>query len=179
MMMSSMIVDIRTTKITILILIAAHLILVLVQVIVVVHFLFTITRLTARGWRVVGLWQGSDLVAQDAANRAHRRHIVLVADPFGQQLIADLPGEYARIAVLVVTNLSDHFWGRDAWFRATDRARQYRACFLVAGEYLGDAAVRDLELTRDITWSDAFRRQVHYLHAHCVRQWSAVYEHST
>lgn len=87
------------------------------------------------------LGQVADLVAQDAADGAHRGHVVLVTDAVGQQSVSDLPGKDAGVALLVIPNVLDHVGGGDARFAAPDGPGQDRACLVVARQDLAHAAV--------------------------------------
>lgn len=98
--------------------------------------LFAAAAATAAATRVVGcagLRKAADLVPQDAANGADRRHVVLVADAVGQQAVPDLPGEDPRVALLVVSDVLDHVGGGDAGFAPADGAGQDGARLVVAG----------------------------------------------
>jgi len=128
------------------------------------------------GGRLVGLRQRADLVAEDAADGADRGHVVLVADALVEELVADLPGEDARVAVLVLADLGDDFGRGDARFGAADGAGQDGAGLLVAGEDLGDAAVGDLELAGDVAGPDAQVGHFDDAHADRVGQRAAVDE---
>lgn len=52
------------------------------------------------------------------------------------------------------------------------------ARFVEAGQYLGDAAVRDEQLAGDIARTNAQQCQLHDAPAHVVRQRTAVHEHA-
>jgi len=65
-----------------------------------------------------------DLVAQDAADAADRRNVVLVAHGVGQQLVAYFPREDARVLLLVSPDRVDDSTGGNARLAAADRARQ-------------------------------------------------------
>ena len=87
-----------------------------------------------------GLRQATNLIAQNTADGAHRGHVVLVADAVGQQPVADLPGEDAGVALLVVPDMLDHVGGGDAGFAAPDSAGQDVARLVVARQDLAHAA---------------------------------------
>ena len=135
-------------------------------------------RLAVAAVAAIGLRERTDLVAQDAADRAHRRHVVLVAYALVKQLVAYLPGEDARIALLVLAYLADHLGRGDARLAAADGARQDAARLLVAREYLAHAAVRDAQLARDVARPDAQVGHLHNAHADRVGQRTAVDEHA-
>jgi len=75
------------------------------------------------GLVVALLGQVPDLVAEDAADRADRRHVVLVAHAVGQQAIPDLPGEDARIPLFVGPDMFNHRGGGDPRLAASDSPR--------------------------------------------------------
>ena len=52
--------------------------------------------------------QRSDLIAQDPRDGTYRRHVVLVAHAVGQQTVADLPREDARVFALELFDVADH-----------------------------------------------------------------------
>ena len=52
--------------------------------------------------------QRTDLVAQDPRNGTNRRNVVFVADAVGQQPVADLPCEDARVFALQLFNVTHH-----------------------------------------------------------------------
>ena len=56
----------------------------------------------------------SDLIAQDSTDTAHRRDIVFIADRVGEQLVAYLPREDARVLLLVPADRVHDPVGRDA-----------------------------------------------------------------
>ena len=64
--------------------------------------------------------QSPNLVPQDPTYGRHRRDVVLVADPLGQEPIPDLPGKYSRILLLQIADESDNLWGCHPWLTATD-----------------------------------------------------------
>lgn len=75
------------------------------------------------GVRVGGrVHQRSYLVPKYPADRADRRHVVLVADAIGEQLVPDFPGENSGILLLQLLDVGDHLGGGDARLRAADRA---------------------------------------------------------
>lgn len=125
-----------------------------------------------------GLRQAADLVAQDAADGAHRGHIVLVTDAVGQQPVADLPGKDARVSLLVVPDVLDHVGSGDAGLAAPDGPGQNGAGLVVARQDLAHAAVGYAELPTDVTGSDAQLRQLHNAQADGVGQGAAVDEHT-
>ena len=50
----------------------------------------------------------TDLIPQDSGDGRDGRDVVLVADAVGQEPVADLPGEDARIFALQLFNVTDH-----------------------------------------------------------------------
>jgi hypothetical protein len=128
--------------------------------------------------RVIGLRERSNLIAQNATYRAHRRHIVLVTDALVQEFIAYFPREYARVLVLVLAYLAHDLGRGHAWLAAANGARQNAARFLEAGQYFAHTSMGHLELTRDVTRSYAFRGQIYNLHSNRVGQRSTVDKHA-
>lgn len=101
------------------------------------------------------LRQIPDLVAQDPADRADRGEIEFVAHPVGQQSVPNLPGENARVPLLVSPNVFHYGRGGDSRLAAADSTRQNGACLVVAGQNLAHAAMRDPQLPADITRPDS------------------------
>lgn len=128
--------------------------------------------------RVVRLADRAQLVPQNPRDRADARHVVLVADALGEQTVADLPGEDARVLLLQLADVCDDFGRRDARLRAADRSRQNRARLVIARQYLGHAAVADAQLPRYITRTDPQARQLHDTQPRLVWQGPPVYEDS-
>lgn len=100
------------------------------------------------------LRQIPDLVAQDPANRADRGQIEFVAHAVGQQSVPNLPGENARVPLLVSPNVFDYSRGGDSRLAAADSAGQNGARLVIAGQNLAHAAMRDPQLPADITRPD-------------------------
>ena len=89
------------------------------------------------------LGQVADLVAQYAADGAHRGHVVLVTHAVRQQAVPYLPGEDAGVSLLVGPDVLHHGGGGDSRLAAPNGSWQDRACLIVARQDLADAAVRD------------------------------------
>ena len=64
-----------------------------------------------------------NLIPQNPTDRTHRGHIVLVAHTVRQQLVADLPGEYTRVAFLVHFDMLHYIWGGDPGLGPPDGSR--------------------------------------------------------
>lgn len=126
--------------------------------------------------RLVGprLRQTANLIAQDAADGAYRRHVVFIADAVGQQPVANLPGKDARVTLLVVPNVLDHVGGGDTGFAASDGPWQDGTCLVVASQDLAHAAVGYPKLPADVTRSDTQLRQLHDAQADGIGQGAAV-----
>ena len=88
-----------------------------------------------------------DLVAQDAADAADRRNVVLVAHGVGQQLVAYFPREDARVLLLVSPDRVDDSTGGNARLAAADRARQDGPGVVIARQDFAHASVRHLRIT--------------------------------
>lgn len=95
-----------------------------------------------------------DLVPQDSADGAHGRHVELVADSVRQELVADLPGEDARVALFVEFDVLHDVGSRHAWLGTTDRTGQYTSSLIIPREDLRDATMGDAQLSGDVTWPD-------------------------
>lgn len=89
------------------------------------------------------LSQVADLVAQDAADGAHRGHVVLVTHAVRQQAVPDFPGKDARVPLLVGPDVLHHGGGGNSGLAAPNGSWQDRASLVVARQNLADAAVRD------------------------------------
>lgn len=70
------------------------------------------------------LGQVADLVAQDAADGAHRGHIVLVTHSIRQQAVPYFPGEDAGIPLLVGPDVLHHGGGGDPRLATPDGSWQ-------------------------------------------------------
>lgn len=101
------------------------------------------------------LRQIPDLVAQDPANRADRGQIEFVTHAIGQQSVPNLPGENARVPLLVSPNVLDYGRGGDSRLAAADSAGQNRTRLVIAGQNLAHTAMRDPQLPADITRPDS------------------------
>ena len=108
-------------------------------------------RLAAAGEVV----QAPDLVPQDPADGGHGRHVVLVADPFRQESIPDLPSEDSGILLLQLPDEPDHLRGGHPRLAAADGPGQNRAGLVIPSQDFRDAAVTDPELPRDVAGPDA------------------------
>jgi hypothetical protein len=84
-----------------------------------------------------------------------RKYRHLVADALGQKPVPDLPREDAGILLLEVADEADHLGRRDARRAAADGARKDGPGLVVPGQDLGDAAVADPQLPRDVARPDA------------------------
>lgn len=123
------------------------------------------------------LRKSPDFIPEDAADGADGGHVVLIAHPVGQQPVPDLPGEDARVPLLVVPDALHHGGGGDPRLAAADGPRQDGAGLVVASQDLGNAAVRDPQLAADVAGPHTELRQLHDPQAHRVRQRAAVHEH--
>lgn len=117
-----------------------------------------------------------DLIPEDAADGAHGRHVVLVAHAVRQQPVPDLPGEDARVALLVVPDALHHGGGGDPGLAAADGAGQDGAGVVVTGQDFRHAAVRDAQLAADVAGPHPELRQLHDPQPHRVRERPAVDE---
>lgn len=72
----------------------------------------------------MGMRQTAQLISEDARNGTNTGNVRLVADILSQQTIANLPRENARVLLLQLTDVVDHFRGSYTWFRAPDRTGQ-------------------------------------------------------
>lgn len=126
---------------------------------------------------LVLLRQTPDFIPEDPADGADGRHVVLVAHPVRQQPVPDLPGEDARVALLVVPDALHHGGGGDPGLAAADGPGQDGAGVVVAGQDLGHAAVGDAQLAADVAGPHAELRQLHDPQPHRVGQRPPVNEH--
>ncbi len=81
------------------------------------------------------------LVADNAVDAGDTGHALLVADPFRQQPVPDLPGEHGGVLLLVLADGVHHVGCGHLGLAPADHARLEVPCLVVAGEDLGDAAV--------------------------------------
>lgn len=121
--------------------------------------------------------KGPDFIPEDAADGAHGGHVVFITHSVRQQPVPDLPGEDARVPLLVVPDALHHGGGGDPRLAAADGSRQDGAGLVVARQDLGHAAVGDPQLAADVAGPHAELRQLHDPQAHRVRQRAAVHEH--
>lgn len=126
---------------------------------------------------LTGLWKCPDFSPEDAADGADRRHVVLITHPVRQQPVPDLPGEDARVPLLVTPDALDHGGGGDPGLAAADGSGEDGAGLVVAGQDLGHAAVGDPQLAADVAGPHTELRQLHDPQPHRVRQRSAANEH--
>lgn len=129
------------------------------------------------GLVVTLLRQVPDLVPEDAADGADRRHIVLVAHAIGQQAIPDLPGEDARIPLFVGPDMFYHRGGGDPRLAASDSPREDGAGLVVASQDFADTAVGNAELPADVARPDTQLRQFHNPQPDGIGQGSPVDKH--
>lgn len=126
---------------------------------------------------VIRLWKSPDLIPEDPADGAHGRHVVLVTHPVRQQPVPDLPGEDARVVLLVVPDALHHGRCGDPGLAAADGSGQDGAGVVVPGQDLGHAAVGDPQLPADVAGPHAELRQLHDPQPHRVGKRPAVNEH--
>lgn len=124
---------------------------------------FVVLRMSAgrRRRRHVTCRQVMDLVPKDSADGTDRRDVELVTDGVSEQPFPDLPGEDARVLVLVGADGVDDARRRHPRLASADRSRKDRPGVVVAGEDLADAAVRNLQLTGDVARTDPVLGQLH------------------
>lgn len=79
------------------------------------------------------------------SRRTHTGDVVVGADAFRQQSVADLPREDRRTLPLVLRDFGDHLRRGDPGFAAADRSRSYGARLIVSAEDLAHAAVGHLD----------------------------------
>lgn len=123
------------------------------------------------------LRKSPDFIPEDAADGADGGHVVLIAHPVRQQPVPDLPGEDARVPLLVVPDALHHGRGGDPRLAAADGPRQDGSGLVVASQDLGHTAVGDSQLAADVAGPHTKLRQLHDPQAHRVRQRAAVHEH--
>ena len=119
------------------------------------------------------------VVAQYPIYRADAGHVALLAHAVVEEVISDLPGEDARVLVLVLEDLLHHLRRRHLRLAAADRAGPHRARLVVPAEDFAHAAVGDEELARDLRRSYADVRQLDDPLPHIVRQRAAIHEDSS
>jgi len=117
------------------------------------------------------------LVAQDPADARHAGHIEFVAHAVGKQPVADFPREHARVLALQPADVRHHSRRGDPRLAAAYGARQDAARFVVPGENFGHAAVRNAQLSANVTRPNAHAGQFDDAHAHRVRQRPTVDEY--
>ncbi len=120
--------------------------------------------------------EGADLVPQDPGDGGDRGHVVLVADAVAQQLVSDLPGEDARVLLLQVPDVVDHFGGGHPWLGTPDSPRKYGPGFVVPGQDLADASVANAQLAADVAGPDAQLGQLDDAHPDVVGQGAPIDE---
>ncbi len=118
-----------------------------------------------------------DFIPEDPADGADGRHVVLVTHPVRQQPVPDLPGEDARVVVLVIPDALHHGGGGDPGFAAANGSGQDGAGLAVAGQDLGHAAVGDAQLAADVAGPHPELRQLHDPQPHRVGKRPPVNEH--
>lgn len=134
-------------------------------------------RSRSRFVALIRVWKSPDFIPEDPADGADRRHVVLVTHPVRQQPVPDLPGEDARVALLVIPDALHHGGGGDPGLAAADGSGQDGAGVVVAGQDLGHAAVRDPQLAADVAGPHTELRQLHDAQPHRVGERPAVNEH--
>lgn len=72
----------------------------------------------------VRMRQVAQFVAQDARDGADTGHVCLVADVLAQQTVPDLPRKDARVLLLQLANVVDHFGGGHTWLGTANGSRQ-------------------------------------------------------
>ncbi len=81
------------------------------------------------------------LVADNAVDAGDTRHALLVADPFRQQPVPDLPGEHGGVLLLVLADGVHHVGCGHLGLAPANHTRFEVPSLVVAGEDLGNAAV--------------------------------------
>lgn len=120
----------------------------------------------------------SDLVAQNPTDAGHAGHVELVAHAVGQQSVANLPREHARVLALQPADVSHHPGRGHPGLAASDGPGQDASGLVVPGQDLGHATVGDAQLTADVARSDAHPGQFDDAHANGVGQRPTVDEHA-
>ena len=115
---------------------------------------------------------------QDPGDGGDRGSGGAVAQAVRDETVANLPTELARVLALVLVYLALHLRSGDSRLGSTNDARPDGACFLVAVEDFGDAAMADSQLTGYDAGPDSSCRHFNDLEAYVIWQGSAVYEHS-
>ena len=72
--------------------------------------------------------------ANNSVYRAHGGDIVLITDVVLEETVSDLPGEYARVLLLIVLDLGDHVGRGHLRLAAADHTRLNGAGFVVSEE---------------------------------------------
>lgn len=87
-------------------------------------------------WRLQVRWHHLCLllaaVADYSVDAAHRGHVLLVTHTLGEKLVANLPGEHARIGGLVLLDSLHHTWRCYFGLTATDYTRLDTSSFIIA-----------------------------------------------
>lgn len=120
----------------------------------------------------------SDLVAQNPTDAGHAGHVELVAHAVGQQSVANLPREHARVLALQPADVRHHPGRGHPGLAAPDGPGQDASGLVVPGQDLGHATVGDAQLTADVARSDADPGQFDDAHADRVGQRPTVDEHA-
>ena len=102
------------------------------------------------------------------------RNVLLATDPLRQQSVPDLPGEHGGVLLLVVADGVHHVGSGHLRLAAAYDPGFEVARLVVSGEYLGDTAVRDSELSADITRSHSLLSKFHDPLSDHVRKGTSV-----
>ena len=114
---------------------------------------------------------------KDATDGTDAGHSAAVAHALLQQLVANLPAEYARVILLVLFDSLLNLGSRDTRFRTSDHSRSYATRLLVALKDFADTSMRHPQLATDHTGTDTLCGQLNDFEPNMIWERSSVDKH--